>query len=84
MQNRSANRKWKTRHTGDMEAKIHEAEVTLGLANHYMDSLAAYDCNKQLFCKEGINQQGGGNSCPYFLFRFIFVYYNIIYFINVV
>lgn len=39
---RSANRKWKTRHTGDMEAKIHEAKITLGLANHYMDSLADY------------------------------------------
>lgn len=36
----SAKRIWTCRHMGKMEDKLHEAEVTLGLAEDYMDELA--------------------------------------------
>ena len=37
---REAKRSWSTRHMGDVKSKIHEAEVTLGLANKYLDEFA--------------------------------------------
>ena len=36
----SASRSWSTKHMGDMAGKLHEAKVTLGLANKYMDKLS--------------------------------------------
>lgn len=36
----TAKRSWSTRHTGDMTAKMHEAQATLDLANNYMADLA--------------------------------------------
>lgn len=35
----TAKRKWSTRHIGDIQGKIHEAQITLGLANTYMSEL---------------------------------------------
>lgn len=35
----SAKRKWSTRHVGDMQSKLHEAQVTLGLINEYTTAL---------------------------------------------
>lgn len=35
----NATRTWSTKHMGDMAGKIHEAKITLGLANKYMDEL---------------------------------------------
>lgn len=35
----SANRSWSTKHIGDMAGKLHEAQVTLGLMNEYMNKL---------------------------------------------
>lgn len=36
---RTAKRKWSTRHIGDIQSKLHEAQVTLGLAKEYIDAL---------------------------------------------
>lgn len=36
-----AKRKWSTRHIGDMESKLREAQVTLGLINEYTVALQA-------------------------------------------
>lgn len=36
---RSAKRAWSTCHMGDISSKLHEAKVTLGLANNYMTAL---------------------------------------------
>lgn len=36
----NAKRKWSTRHTGDISAKLAEAQYTLELANDYMENLA--------------------------------------------
>ena len=35
----TAKRKWSTRHIGDMQSKLHEAQVTLGLINKYTEEL---------------------------------------------
>lgn len=35
----TAKRKWSTRHIGDMQSKLHEAQVTLGLIDDYMTKL---------------------------------------------
>lgn len=35
----TAKRKWSTRHIGDIQGKIHEAQIALGLANTYMSEL---------------------------------------------
>lgn len=35
----TAKRSWSTKHMGDMAGKLHEAQVTLGLMNEYMDKL---------------------------------------------
>lgn len=35
----TAHRKWSTRHIGDIQGKIHEAQITLGLATTYMQEL---------------------------------------------
>ena len=35
----TAKRSWSTKHMGDMASKLHEAQVTLGLANDYMIQL---------------------------------------------
>lgn len=37
-----AKRAWSVRHTGDIQAKLHEARVCLDMANKYMDNLAVY------------------------------------------
>lgn len=37
---KEAKRSWSTRHMGDVKSKIHEAEVTLGLANKYIEEFA--------------------------------------------
>ena len=37
-----AKRAWSVRHTGDIQAKLHEARVCLDMANKYMDGLSAY------------------------------------------
>ena len=36
----TAKRSWSTKHMGDLAGKLHEAQMTLGLANKYMDELA--------------------------------------------
>jgi len=36
---RNASRAWGARHIGDISAKLHEAQRTLGLATHYMERL---------------------------------------------
>lgn len=36
----TATRSWSTKHMGDLAGKLHEAQMTLGLANKYMDELA--------------------------------------------
>lgn len=36
---RTAKRSWSTRHTGDVQMKIREAQTTLGLANKYISAL---------------------------------------------
>lgn len=36
---RTAKRKWSARHIGDMQSKLHEAQVTLGLINQYTAAL---------------------------------------------
>lgn len=36
---KTAKRKWSTRHSGDFNSKVHEAQVTLGLATNYMEAL---------------------------------------------
>lgn len=38
----SAKRAWAVRHTGDIQAKLHEARVCLDMANKYMDGLGEY------------------------------------------
>ena len=35
----TAKRKWSTRHIGDMQSKLYEAQVTLGLINQYTEAL---------------------------------------------
>ena len=35
----TAKRKWSTRHIGDMQSKLHEAQVTLGLIKEYTEAL---------------------------------------------
>lgn len=37
----SAKRSWSTKHVGDLESKMEEAKMCLGLANTYMDALSA-------------------------------------------
>ena len=37
-----AKRAWSVRHTGDIQAKLHEARMCLDMANKYMDKLAVY------------------------------------------
>ena len=37
----TASRQWATKHTGDVQEKIHEAQMCLELADKYMDGLAA-------------------------------------------
>ena len=37
-----AKRSWSVRHTGDIQAKLHEARMCLDMANKYMDKLAVY------------------------------------------
>ena len=36
---RNATRSWSTKHMGDMASKLHEAKITLGLANDYLTAL---------------------------------------------
>lgn len=36
---RTAKRKWSARHVGDMQSKLHEAQITLGLVNKYTEAL---------------------------------------------
>ena len=36
---RQAKRTWSSKHLGNMKSKLHEAEETMGLANHYMAEL---------------------------------------------
>lgn len=36
----TAKRMWSTKHMGDMQSKLEEAKVTLGLANNYMEALS--------------------------------------------
>lgn len=36
---KTAKRKWSTRHIGDMQSKLYEAQVTLGLINQYTEAL---------------------------------------------
>lgn len=36
---KQAKRSWSTKHMGDIKSKLHEAQVTLGLANSYMENL---------------------------------------------
>jgi len=36
----TAHRSWSTKHMGDMQSKLREAKITLGLANKYMTKLA--------------------------------------------
>ena len=38
----TAKRAWAVRHTGDIQAKLHEARVCLDMANKYMDKLGEY------------------------------------------
>ena len=38
----TAKRAWAVRHTGDIQAKLHEARMCLDMANKYMDHLAVY------------------------------------------
>lgn len=38
----TAKRAWSVRHTGDIQAKLHEARMCLDMANKYMDHLAVY------------------------------------------
>ena len=38
----TAKRAWAVRHTGDIQAKLHEARMCLDMANKYMDKLAVY------------------------------------------
>ena len=40
-----AKRAWSVRHTGDIQAKLHEARMCLDMANKYMDKLAVYADN---------------------------------------
>ena len=35
----TAKRKWSAKHVGDMKSKIHQAQITLGLANDYISAL---------------------------------------------
>ena len=37
-----AKRSWSVRHTGDIQAKLHEAQMCLDMANKYMDKLGVY------------------------------------------
>ena len=37
-----AKRSWSVRHTGDIQAKLHEARMCLDMANKYMDRLGEY------------------------------------------
>ena len=36
----TAKRKWSTRHVGDIQSKLHQAQITLGLANEYTSALS--------------------------------------------
>lgn len=44
---RDAPRQWKTRHTGDLQSRVKEAQRTLNMANAYMDSFEAFAENLQ-------------------------------------